>query len=164
MNFQSEVLQNTSHLNNYALHLTSDVQDAKDLTQETLLKAFCYETKYIEDKNMRSWLFTIMKNTFINTYRKNNNRQKMLSEIHHVKTYVNSSIKNELDMDLYVMREDIYNAIIHLDCKYRLPFILFYKGFKYKEIASRLDLPIGTVKSRIYFTRKMLMETLYSLL
>lgn len=160
MNFQEEVLKNQSHLNFYALSLTVDEQAAKDLTQETLLKALRNEDRYVDKKNLRSWLFTIMKNTFINQYRRENYRRKALVDVQEVRTYSNSQVGADTGVEMYVLRQDLYDSMKSLDVKYRIPFVLFYKGYKYKEIAERLDLPLGTVKSRIYFARKLLMEDL----
>jgi len=164
MNFQQEVLKNRTHLNYYALSLTVDESAAKDLTQETLLKAFNYEDRYVDNKNIRSWLFTIMKNTFINQYRREKYRQNLMVDVQEVRTYSNSLVESEIGLDLYIIRRDLHDALKSLDMKYRVPFILFYKGFMYKEIAKRLELPLGTVKSRIYFARKLLMEDLRDLI
>ena len=164
MSFQTEVLENRSHLKYYALSLTTDEQAAKDLTQETILKALRNEDRYVEDKNLRSWLFTIMKNTFINQYRREAYRRKLMTEVKEVRTQTFIKLENDSGLDFYVMRTDIQKAIQDLDVKYRVPFILFFKGFKYKEIAERLELPLGTVKSRIYFARKLLMEQLNGLI
>jgi RNA polymerase sigma-70 factor (ECF subfamily) len=163
-NLQTEITKHSEHLKYYALSLTNDNDDASDLMQETLYKALKNQHRYVKDKNLRSWLFTIMKNTFINQYRREKYRQKMVAEVKDVRTYASAKVENEVGLDLYVMRSDIHKALMKLNPKYRVPFILFYKGFKYTEIAKRLDLPLGTIKSRIYFARKLLMEDLEGLL
>jgi RNA polymerase sigma factor (sigma-70 family) len=104
-----------------------------------------------------------MKITFINQYRRKKYRQKLLEDSKNLKKPELLKVDSEINLDMYMIRSDIRNAIMKLDGKYRIPFILFYKAYKYTEIAERLDLPLGTVKSRIYFARKMLMNELKSL-
>lgn len=164
MDFQKNVLMNSSHLKYYALSLTSDEQDAKDLTQETIYKALKKENSYLTDKNLKSWLFTIMKNTFINQYRRDKYRRRILTEFGDLLVSRIQLNENEINIDLFVMRKDIDSALERLDEKYSFPFMLFYKGYKYKEIAEQLNLPLGTIKSRIYFARKILMEDLKGIL
>ncbi len=160
----TQITEHSEHLKYYALSLTNDSETANDLIQETMFKALKNEDRYVHDKNLRSWLFTIMKNTFINQYRREKSRQKMEAEVKDVGSYASAKVENETGLDLYVMRSDIHKALLKLNSKYRVPFILFYKGFKYTEIAKRLNLPLGTIKSRIYFARKILMEELSGLI
>jgi RNA polymerase sigma-70 factor, ECF subfamily len=118
----------------------------------------------VHKKNLQSWLFTIMKNTFINQYRRKKYKQKMIEDTKKSKDTGLLRIDNEMNLDMYMIRSDIKAALMKLDSKYRIPFILFYKAYKYTEIAKRLDLPLGTIKSRIYFARKKLMPQLQGLL
>jgi RNA polymerase sigma-70 factor (ECF subfamily) len=158
-----EITEHSDKLRYYAYNLTKNDEEANDLTQETMYKALKNKEKYVDKKNLQWWLFTIMKNTFINQYRRKKYRQKLLEDSKNLKKPELLKVDSEINLDMYMIRSDIRNAIMKLDGKYRIPFILFYKAYKYTEIAERLDLPLGTVKSRIYFARKMLMNELKSL-
>ncbi|MFO7789714.1 MAG: RNA polymerase sigma factor [Bacteroidota bacterium] len=162
-NLTRQITDHSHQLKYYAFNLTRNDEDANDLMQETMFKALKNRDRYVHNKNLRSWLFTIMKNTFINQYRRNKYKQKMMSDAADLKGAVLSGIEDEINIDMYVVRSDIREALNKLNAKYSVPFMLFYKGYKYTEISKRLDLPLGTVKSRIYFARKMLMSDLKGL-
>ncbi len=144
----------------YAVRLTSDSEQANDLLQETLLKVLTYRDKFTQNTNFKAWVYTIMRNTFINEYRRN------------VKVKNSFADTGICDFQLfptdkvYSAPDSIYNAkeinqnIDALDDDYRIPFVMFLEGYKYKEVAEKLDLPIGTVKSRIFITRQKLRESL----
>ncbi|MGE4586181.1 MAG: RNA polymerase sigma factor [Mangrovibacterium sp.] len=144
----------------YALSLTSDHDKAQDLLQETFLKALTYRDKFAQNTNFKAWIYTIMKNTFINNYRRNvkarNTFDAMNNDLHLKLT--RDRIHPSPD-SLYSSKEILKN-IYALDDEYRIPFTMFLDGYKYKEIAENLSLPLGTVKSRIFFTRKKLEKTL----
>ncbi|MCK5633384.1 sigma-70 family RNA polymerase sigma factor [bacterium] len=147
-------------LERFALSLTSSPEEAKDLLQETYFKALAHRDKFIGYSNIKAWAFTIMKNTFINQYRK-----KQKENTHNDKTqnmYFLNMSKNTSptrpDSEYTIM--EINKQIELLPAEFKQPFKMFLAGFKYKEIAEKLDLKIGTVKSRIFFTRKRLMENL----
>ncbi len=163
-NIRREITEHSNKLKYYAFHLTNNHEDANDLIQETMFKALKNQDKYVHKKNLQSWLFTIMKNTFINQYRRKKYKQKMIEDTKKTKDTGLLRIDNEMNLDMYMIRSDIKAALMKLDSKYRIPFILFYKAYKYTEIAKRLDLPLGTIKSRIYFARKKLMPQLQGLL
>lgn len=144
----------------FALKLTSNSDNAHDLVQETYLKALTYQSKYSADTNLIAWVFTIMKNTFINEYRRNVKAKTTLDS-------QSSKLKISFSKDDFYPSVDsihgekeIYKKINLLDEEFRVPFLLFLNGYKYKEISERLDLPLGTVKSRIFFTRKKLSKCL----
>jgi RNA polymerase sigma-70 factor, ECF subfamily len=158
-----EITEHSGKLRYYAFNLTKNDEEANDLMQETMFKALKNKDKYVHKKNLQSWLFTIMKNTFINQYRRKKYRQKLVEDAKNLSKPGLLQIDNRINLDMYMIRSDVRKAIMKLDGKYRVPFILFYKAYKYTEIAERLDLPIGTVKSRIYFARKILMKELKSL-
>lgn len=144
----------------FALRLTSNSDNAHDLVQETYLKALTYQSKYSADTNMIAWVFTIMKNTFINEYRRNvKAKTTMQSQSGRLKI---SFSKDDFypSVDSIHEEKEIYNKINLLDEEFRVPFLLFLNGYKYKEISDNLDLPLGTVKSRIFFTRKKLSKCL----
>lgn len=158
--FSSELLSLEPSLERFALSLTSDRERAKDLVQETYLKALTYREQFEAFTNMKAWTFTIMKNTFINNYRRSKRERNTLDtagDLNHV-SFVQENRGNSPESH-YSTRE-ITRAIEELEDDYRIPFEMHNAGYKYKEIADHLGLKIGTVKSRIFFTRKKLMDAL----
>ena len=141
-----------------AYRLTHNVEDAKDLIQETALRAFNNKEKFEVGTNFRAWVTTIMRNTFINIYRKKKNRATS-SEPSDSYVFVNEGHVEENSAGSNIMLDELKNIIGDLDETYRKPFLMFFEGFKYDEIASDMDLPIGTVKSRIFFARKKLKDS-----
>jgi len=156
--FDTDLLSLEDSLNRFAYSLTSNKSDAKDLVQETFLKALAYKEQYEDNTNLRAWAFTIMRNTFINNYRKN---------IKHATTFDSSDNQFLINSrPMQVTPETSYSAneinskIDSLDPEFRIPFKMHTSGYKYKEIAESLNLKIGTVKSRIFFSRQRLMGLL----
>ena len=125
-NFQTKLLALQGNLLNFAYLLTSNRDDAYDLLQDTTLKALDNEEKYVENVNFKGWVFTIMRNIFINNYR-----------------------KGVISAAIYSFSDD-----------YRIPFSMHVAGYKYNEIAEKMNLPLGTVKSRIFFARQRLQKLL----
>jgi len=159
-NFAQDLLSVQTELLNFAYKLTADREEANDLLQETSLKALDNEDKYTAETNFKGWIYTIMRNIFINNYRKALRDQTYVDQTDN-QFYLNQNIDIEGDStegsyDLKEMRR-IVNA---LHKEYRIPFSMYVSGFKYREIADKLGLPLGTVKSRIYFTRQKLQEEL----
>lgn len=158
--FAQNLLNVQTELLNFAYKLTSDREDANDLLQETSLKALDNEEKYTAETNFKGWIYTIMRNIFINNYRKTLRDQTYVDQTDN-QFYLNQNIDIETDStegsyDLKEMRR-IVNA---LPKEYRVPFAMYVSGFKYREIADKLNLPLGTIKSRIYFTRQKLQKEL----
>ena len=154
--FNSQLVKLKGKLYYFALSLTSDPEKAQDLLQETFLKALMYREKFVRDTNFKAWIYTIMKNTFINNYRRsvkskntfdtnNNDFHLTFSRDYHYPAP--DSVHNE---------KEILRKIDKLEKEFREPFKMFLTGYKYKEIAEHLGLPLGTVKSRIFFSRKKL--------
>lgn len=140
----------------YALRLTRDMEDANDLLQETLLKAFTNREKYTDGTNFKAWMYTIMKNTFITNYQRMMRKNTFIDSTDNMH-YINStstSIENSA-YSKFAMK-DINIAIEKLNDVYKSPFMMHFNGFKYHEIADKLDIPIGTVKNRIHIARKEL--------
>lgn len=159
-NFAQDLLSVQTELLNFAYKLTADREEANDLLQETSLKALDNEDKYTAETNFKGWIYPIMRNIFINNYRKALRDQTYVDQTDN-QFYLNQNIDIEGDStegsyDLKEMRR-IVNA---LPKEYRIPFSMYVSGFKYREIADKLGLPLGTVKSRIYFTRQKLQEEL----
>lgn len=158
--FNDRLLQLNKVLKYFALSLTHDREDAEDLLQETMLKAITYRDKYTPDTNLKAWLHTIMKNTFINNYRRQSRARTIITT------------KDDLEVVDFIPAASSYsplsgvslkevNAIIaELPDTFRIPFTMHYEGYKYKEVAEHLNIPIGTVKSRIFMAKQLLMKQL----
>ena len=140
----------------FALRLTRDMEDANDLLQETILKAFSNREKYTDGTNLKAWMYTIMKNTFITNYQRMIRKNTFIDSTDNLH-YINSS-SNTIENSAYgkFAMKDITKAIENLDDAYKVPFTMHFRGFKYHEIAEKLDIPIGTVKNRIHIARKEL--------
>jgi RNA polymerase sigma factor (sigma-70 family) len=158
--FNNALLGLKDKLHYYALSLTSDVTRAEDLVQETMLKALTYRDKFQPDTNFKAWIYTIMKNTFINDYRKNAKVRSTFENSGHDVQLTLSKDMTYPSPDSFYSTLEIHNSIDALEDGYRVPFTMFLNGYKYKEISDELGLPIGTVKSRIFFSRKKLEESL----
>jgi RNA polymerase sigma factor (sigma-70 family) len=160
MEFNYQLTNLSSNLERFALSLTSNSEDAKDLLQETFAKAITYRDKFEDNTNLKAWTFTIMKNTFINNYRravKANTTFDNTDDLYYLN--LNKETTFETPDSQFSVKE-IQKSIDELDNDFKMPFLMHTQGYKYKEIADTLDLKIGTVKSRIFFTRKKLMEKL----
>ena len=158
--FQTSVLKMQGNLLSFALKLTANQEEAKDLVQDTTLKALRSEEKFVENTNFKGWMLTIMRNIFINNYRKSARENTMVDsteDLFHLNISQDSGI--ETPDGAYACNE-ISTLIAGFPVEYREPFSMHVAGYKYEEIAERLDMPLGTVKSRIFFTRKRLREIL----
>jgi RNA polymerase sigma-70 factor (ECF subfamily) len=158
--FREDLIKAQEELLRFAFKLTADREEANDLLQETSLKALDNEEKFTPDTNFRGWVYTIMRNIFINNYRKVARDQTFIDQtenLYHLSQRQDSGFDStEGAYDLKEMRR-IVNS---LPKEYRIPFSMHIAGFKYREIAERLCLPLGTVKSRIFFTRQKLQSEL----
>jgi RNA polymerase sigma factor (sigma-70 family) len=145
----------------FAMKLTRDYEEANDLLQDTLLKAFTNRDKYTEGTNLKAWLYTIMKNTFITNYQRMVRKNTFIDttdNLHFINS-MESSTNNEA-ISTFAMN-DINNAVGSLEDAYKTPFMMHFRGFKYHEIAEKLEIPIGTVKNRIHIARKELKDRLH---
>lgn len=158
--FKEEILSMFGKLNNFALSLTSNIDDANDLVQDTYLKVLLSEDKYEEDTNLKAWMLTIMRNTFINDYRKRKRINDVISDdtYHHLLDVCYLQSSDRADVNYHV--KEINRQINSIDEEQRIPFEMFLDGYKYKEIADKMNISLGTVKSRIFFTRKKLQNSL----
>ena len=158
--FDQVLVQNADFLKPFAINLTRDTEAANDLYQETLYKALANHEKYNAGTNIKAWLFTIMRNIFINDYRRkakqktifDNSPNDFLLNLKQVS--VNNAAESGLRM------KEITTAIHELPEIFKTPFQLYFDGYKYQEIADILSEPLGTVKSRIHFARKLLKDRL----
>lgn len=154
--FTSRMLEYKDALNYFAFSLCREKEASRDLVQETMLKALTYEQKYRDDTNLKAWLFTIMKNIFINNYRKER-KMRMVFDGSKDLYYLNVAETNkQLDPEKGFEQREVMNKMDELELEYKAPLKMFFEGFKYKEIADELGLPIGTIKSRIFLGRKQL--------
>jgi RNA polymerase sigma factor (sigma-70 family) len=151
--FSATLSQMTVSLKPFAMKLTRDAEDANDLLQETMLKAYTNQDKFTEGTNLKAWLYTIMRNTFITNYQRLVRRNTFIDTTENLH-FINSSesITQNLAFSTFI-RQDIDNAIASVDETYSLPFMMYFRGFKYHEIAEKLKIPIGTVKNRIHIAR-----------
>ena len=159
-NFAQNLLSLQPELLNFAYKLTADHEEANDLLQETSLKALDNEDKYTDETNFKGWIYTIMRNIFINSYRKTLRDQTYVDNTDN-QFFLNLGVDIEVDSTevAYDLKE-IRHIVNGLSKEYRVPFAMYVSGFKYREIAERLGLPLGTVKSRIYITRQKLQQDL----
>lgn len=165
--FNNEFMPHINSMYNFAYRLTFDEDDANDLVQDTYLKAFRFIDSFQQGTNAKAWLFRILKNSFINDYRKKTKEPSKV-DYQEVETYYNSDeVDRQITPDLRVeslqdmMGDEISNALNALDVDFRTVIILCdLEGFKYDEMAKILDIPIGTVRSRLHRARNLLKEKL----
>ncbi|MBA2422261.1 MAG: RNA polymerase sigma factor [Chitinophagales bacterium] len=156
VDFNTQLEQSSESLYSFAYNLTRNIDDAKDLLQETTYRALLNRDKFKMNTNLKAWLYTIMKNIFINNYRRQAKRQIVTDETenqYYLDTF--SETTENLGVSQLAMLE-IEAAISDIDIGIRTPFLMYFQGYKYQEIAEHLDIPLGTVKSRIFFARKEL--------
>lgn len=162
LEFDSKLSGLTALLHSFAYNLTKNSEDAKDLYQETAFRALSNREKFQPGTNFKAWMFTIMKNIFINNYRKKVKANTILDTTDN-QYYLNSgrhATGNAAEGE--IMLKELNRMVSSLDDSIRVPFLMHFEGFKYQEIADELDLPLGTVKSRIFFARKELKEKILS--
>ena len=165
--FETEFMPHINSMHNFAYRLTFDEDDANDLVQDTYLKAFRFIHSFEKGTNAKAWLFRILKNSFINDYRKKS-KEPAKVDYQDVETYYNSDdVDRQITPDLRVeslqdmIGDEISNALNSLDVDFRTVIILCdLEGFKYEEMAKILDIPIGTVRSRLHRARNLLKEKL----
>lgn len=158
LEFNEVLVGNSEFLRPFAINLTKDSESAKDLFQNTLYKAVSNKEKYNEGTNIKAWLYTIMRNIFINEYRRKA-KQKTIFDysdndflINHNQVTVKNAAESKIRM------KEVWKKIHQLPEIYKTPFILYFEGYRYNEIAEVLQEPLGTIKSRIHFARKLLKQ------
>jgi len=156
--FNQLLLQNTDFLKPFAVTLTKDQETAKDLLQETMYRALANQEKYSVGTNIKAWLYTIMRNIFINNYRKGARQNTIFDNTpnEYLLNYQQPALANDAECRLMV--KELYAAVYHLPDIFKNPFMLYFEGYKYHEISAMLKEPLGTIKSRIHFARKLLKE------
>lgn len=165
--FNQEFMPHINSMYNFAYRLTLDSDDSKDLLQDTYLKAYRFIDSFQQGTNAKAWLFRILKNSFINDYRKKSKEPSKV-DYQEVESYYNSEeVDRQITPDLRVealqdmIGDEISVALNSLDVDFRTVIILCdLEGFKYEEMAKILDIPIGTVRSRLHRARNLLKEKL----
>jgi RNA polymerase sigma-70 factor (ECF subfamily) len=154
--FDKMLLENTDFLKPFAITLTRDQESAKDLIQETIFRALANREKYNVGTNVKAWLYTIMRNIFINNYRRKAKQNTIFDKTPNefMINYNQATIDNTAEGQIKM--KEIKAALNELPQIFKSPFILYYEGYKYHEIAEMLEEPLGTIKSRIHFARKLL--------
>ena len=156
LEFNSMLVNNTEFLKPVSITLTRDNEQAKDLFQETLYRALANREKYNSGTNIKAWLYTIMRNIFINNYRRKAKQNTIFdnSPNEFLLNQNQGAVTNEAIADINI--KEVQTAIHDLPNIFKNPFLLYFDGFKYHEIADMLHEPLGTIKSRIHFARKLL--------
>jgi RNA polymerase sigma factor (sigma-70 family) len=158
--FKNLVSKELKAMRTMALKLTRNEDDSDDLVQETVLKALKYESNFKEGTNLKGWLYTILRNTFINNYRRNAKRNVFLDTTDNLYFLDSTTEKSENLAEIKFIRKDLETAIAKLPHDLLNCFELNIKGFKYHEIAEELNIPIGTVKTRIFVAKRVLRNSL----
>lgn len=160
LEFTTQVASLRGTLRSFTRRFTSDREESLDLVQDTILKALTYRDKFTADTNLKGWLFTIMRNTFINNYRKAR-RERTSTDSTQELYFLNVE-------DTYTFNrpasnyeyEDIWKNVHEVRDELLIPFKMHLSGYKYHEIAEHLQIPIGTVKNRIFHARKEIQKKL----
>lgn len=156
LSFKQRLLGLQGNLFNFACQLTSNREAAQDLVQDTTLKVLDNESKYVDNVNFKGWVFTIMRNIFINNYRRASRAATVVDttdNLYHLNLSQDSGLESP---EGSFHASEISEAIEAFSDDYRIPFSMHVAGYKYNEIAEHMGLPLGTVKSRIFFARKKL--------
>ncbi len=154
--FNKLLVSNSDFLKPFAITLTRDSEAAKDLFQETMFRALANQDKYNVGTNIRAWLYTIMRNIFINNYRRKAKQNTIFDHTSndYLLDFNQAGITNSAESSLRV--KEINQSISKLPDIFKRPLLMYFEGYKYYEIAEMLQEPLGTIKSRIHFARKML--------
>ena len=156
LEFNQMLVNNSEFLKPFAVTLTRDSDAAQDLYQETLYRALANKDKYNTGTNIKAWLYTIMRNIFINNYRRKAKQNTIFDSTPNDFLLNQAQVTTANAAESILKLKDIQQAIHHLPEIFRNPFLLYFDGYKYHEIADMLGEPLGTIKSRIHFARKLL--------
>lgn len=153
--FDHLLIGSADHLRSFALKFTGDGEDAKDLLNDTMCRALIYRDNYVEGTDIKAWLFVIMRNLFINGCRRRTREKKIFSaDLSGSGKYIGVSISNQAEGR--IIGKEVQKAVHFLPVIFRTPFTLYVEGYPYQEIADMMEIPVGTVKSRIHLARKLL--------
>jgi RNA polymerase sigma-70 factor (ECF subfamily) len=160
LQFQQKLLSMQDYMMNFALALTANRDDAQDLLQETTLKVLKNQDKFVDNINFKGWVLTVMRNIFINNYHKVVRTQTVIErkiDLYNLEAIKHSSFDSPDDSHRI---QEITAMIDNLNDELKIPFSLFISGYKYREIAEKMNKPLGTIKSRIFFARQELQRKL----
>lgn len=152
--FSNRLIQFQLFMYNFALRLTRNEDRAKDLVQETSIRAFRYREKFKPGTNFKGWIATVMRNLFINHYRKEARRRTVNEPVEQFEFALESKVITPNEGEANLRLAELYRQINSIGKIYSVPFLMHFRGYEYQEIAERLDLPMGTVKSRIHTARQ----------
>ncbi len=156
IDFNQMLLNNAEFLKPFAITLTRDNETAKDLMQETMFRALANKEKYNVGTNIKAWLYTIMRNIFINNYRRKAKQNTIFDSTPNDFLLDNNQVTTINAAESNLSMKEVNEAIYNLPEIFKNPFLLYFEGYKYHEIAHVLEEPLGTIKSRIHFARKLL--------
>lgn len=161
--FNYLIYSTAKSLKPFAMKMTHDLDDANDLLQDSLVKAITNREKFSEGTNVKAWFYTIMKNTFITNYQKIVRRKTFTDSTDNLHYLNSSSTLTDNKANSNITLKEIRKEIDKLESEFKTPFMMYFNGYKYNEIADMLEIPIGTVKNRIHIARKELKGSLKSL-
>lgn len=160
MNLTHKIVDMQPELHRFAYRLTEDRDSANDLVQDCVLKALDNQEKFVHSQNFKGWMYTIMRNIFINNYRRSLREVDMMDSSYNIyeQNMADQHESNRFE-HIYDLKE-LYKVIHAVPEELKKPFLMFVAGFKYREIAEKMDLPVGTIKSRLFLIRKRLQHDL----
>ena len=153
--FNDQVNKIENLLFGFAMKLTRNRENARDLMQETLMRGFQAKDRFKIGTHFKSWMTTIMYNSYINQYRKRKTRNRIEQPVEDIVS-LSHHLTTEGSGEQNILKQELSDILDRVDEKYRIPFMMHFKGYQYNEIASELNVPIGTIKSRIFYARKKL--------
>ena len=160
--FQDSLREVEHKLFGFAMKLTKNEQGANDLFQETVYKAYANIEKFRTGSNFKAWITTIMYNTYVNQYRKRKRRKQVEAPVEDFSYALESKVYDQT-ADGKIMEDDLKEILDGLSGTYKQPLQMYVDGYKYKEISTQLEIPMGTVKSRINYARSILKERIRNL-
>ena len=156
----SKIVGMESELRHFALKLTADQDSANDLVQDCMLKALDNKDKFVHAQNFKGWMYTIMRNLFINNYRRVTREMSMMDDSYSIGRQNLLEVEDGERFEYAYDLKELHKVINAVPESMRKPFLMYVAGFKYNEIAEKMGLPIGTIKSRLFFVRKRLQKEL----
>ena len=157
LSFNSNLEKIEDLLFGFAMKLTKNREDAKDLMQETLMRSFSKRDRFNDGTNFKAWMTTIMYNSFVNHYRKRRTRNKIETPIETCELAIDNKPATD-NVQSVIMHKELEQMVTDLPEDYQVPFQMFFEGYRYDEISEKVGIPMGTVKSRIFYARKRLQE------
>lgn len=156
----TEIVAMEPELRHFALKLTADPDSANDLVQDCMLKALDNKEKFVHSQNFKGWMYTIMRNLFINNYRRVTREISMMDDNYSIGRQNILEVEDGERFEYVYDLKELYKVINAVPESMKRPFLMYVAGFKYNEIAEKMGLPIGTIKSRLFFVRKRLQKDL----